>query len=192
MKQIVVGLKGVTPLLMHRFPLEQPKNVDKLPPKEQAELAAYRDPDTGELYIPGLNIVRALLSAARFCRGKGRMSLQSFVGGSLFVEPERVGLGTKEYTIDARPVVVPATKGRVIRYRPRLDEWACSFVLTYDDQLLSEGQVRELVDYMCTRVGLLEFRPERKGPFGRSMVVKWEPIEPAESHGKTKTRKGRG
>lgn len=31
-----------------------------------------------------------------------------------------------------------------------------------------------IVDDCGTRVGLLDFRPERKGPFGRFVVTKWE------------------
>jgi hypothetical protein len=47
--------------------------------------------------------------------------------------------------------------------------------LEYDDTLLSEKEVREILDNAGRRVGLLDFRPERKGPFGRFMVTAWHP-----------------
>ena len=61
-----------------------------------------------------------------------------------------------------------------MRYRARLDEWATEFVAEYDNTLLTEKQLRDVIDNAGLRVGLLDFRPERKGPFGRFMVVKWE------------------
>ena len=80
----------------------------------------------------------------------------------------------KDYEIDARPVVVPATRGRIIRYRPRLDQWKVDFLLEDDDGLLSATQTRQILDDTGLRVGLLEFRPEKKGPFGRFKVTHWE------------------
>jgi len=69
---------------------------------------------------------------------------------------------------------VPATKGRINRVRPRLDNWELSLVLEYDDTLLTEQQLRKIVDDTGQRVGLLDFRPEKKGYFGRFVVVHWE------------------
>jgi hypothetical protein len=171
---VTVTIKGISPLLMHAFPLQPMEALEKRPPEEQAEYAAYRDPDTGELYIPGINIQRSLVSAAAFSKGKGRASLQKTVAAVVFVSPERVPLGTKTYEIDARAVVVPATRGRVIRYRPRLDQWQCTFEITYDPTMLTEQQLRKVVDDAGSKVGLLDFRPEKKGPFGRFIVTEWK------------------
>lgn len=173
-KSVAVTIEGISPLLMHAYPLVPIEALEKRPPEEQAELAAYRDPETRELYIPGIAIQRALVSGASFSKGKGRASLQKVAAACLFVFPERVGLGTKDYAIDTRPVVVPATRGRVIRYRPRLDRWRASFEIAYDPTLLTEVQLRRIVDDTGSRVGLLDFRPERKGPFGRFQVVEWK------------------
>lgn len=176
-KSVKVGLKGISPLLQHAFPLVPIEALEKKSIEEQAEYAAYRDAETGELYIPGVAIQRSFINAATYSKGKGRASLQKPAAACLMVAPERVGLGAKEYTIDSRPVVVPATKGRVLRHRPRLDDWHASFELSWDDHLLTETEVRRIVDDAGSRVGLLDFRPERKGPFGRFMVIVWEPIE---------------
>ncbi|MCI0422766.1 MAG: hypothetical protein L0312_26685 [Acidobacteria bacterium] len=172
-----VEIKGITPLLMHAFPLVPLEALEKKPIAEQAEAAAYRIPSSngnvGDLYIPGTAIQRGLVGAATFSKGKGRASLQKQAAACLFVTPEYVSLNTKEYAIDSRPVVIPATKGRVLRHRPRLDSWGVKFTLEFDDSLISETQLRQIVDDLGQRVGLLEFRPERKGPFGRFMVTKW-------------------
>lgn len=173
-KSIDITIEGISALLMHAYPLVPIEGLEKKAPEEQAEFAAYRDPDTGLLYVPGVNIQRALVSAAAYSKGKGRASLQKQAAACLLVSPERISLGVKDYKIDVRPVVIPATKGRVLRYRPRLDKWGISFTLEYDELLLKETEIRTIVDNMGSRVGLLDFRPERKGPFGRCMVTKWK------------------
>ena len=171
-KTVKVSIKGKTALLMHQFPLDPVEALDMKPKEEQAEIAAYRDPDTEELYIPGVNIQRALVAGATYSK-KGRMTLQKIAAATLLVSPERVSLGTKDYIVDSRPVVIKATKGRVIRHRPRLDNWTCTFELEYEDTLMKEEQVRKVVDDTGERVGLLDFRPACKGPFGRFMVTSW-------------------
>ena len=91
----------------------------------------------------------------------------------LLVTPEYVDLGMTQYVIDSRAVVVPVTKGRIVRHRPRIDEWKVTFNLEWDDTLLSNDELRKIVDNTGARVGLLDFRPEKKGPFGRFIVTKW-------------------
>lgn len=173
-KSVKVTIEGISALLMHKFPMEPVAAMEKKTPAEQAEYAAYRDPDNkGNLYLPGIAIQRALIAAAVFSKGKGRASLQKPVAACVMVDPERIPLGVHDFVIDSRPVVIPATKGRIIRHRPRLDEWKASFTIEFDDELVTAVQLRTIVDDMGKRVGLLDFRPERKGPFGRCAVTKW-------------------
>lgn len=172
MKGIQVEIKGVSGLLMHRFPLEPVEAIEKKSPAEQAELAAYRAPD-GELYIPAEAMRQALVAAGTYSKGKGRASLQKVVAAAVFVNPAYIGLGTNKYEIDSRAVVVPATRGRVVRHRPHLPEWTAAFELEYDETLLTEKQLRDVVDNAGALVGILDFRPQTKGPFGRFMVTSW-------------------
>jgi len=176
MKKIMCEVKGISGLLMHAFPMMPIENppIEKRTPEEQAEIAAYRDAVTGILYIPGIAIQRAFIGAAAYSKGRGRASLQKQTAACMFVFPDRVMLGVKDYAIDSRPIVVPSTRGRVIRHRPRLDEWKAKFEIEYDESLLTERQVRQIVDDAGSRVGLLDFRPEKKGPFGRFIVTEWK------------------
>jgi hypothetical protein len=174
LKKVSVKLKGTSALLMHAYPLIPLEAAEKKTAAEQAENAAYRDPDSKELYIPGVNIQRSLVAAAAFSKGKGRSTLQKQVAACVMVEQDRVGLGMKDYKIDSRRVVIAATKGAVVRHRPRIDDWTVSFTVSYDDTLINEKELRQVMDNMGARVGLLDFRPEKKGPFGRSMVIEWK------------------
>lgn len=172
-KGIDVSVKGISALLMHAFPMTPIEAIEKKSPEEQAELSTYRDPETKKLFVPGINIQRALIAAATYSKGKGRGSLQKPAAACLLITPERIPLSAQTYTIDSRPIVVPATKGRVLRHRPRFDAWELHFAIEYDDALLKESEVRRIVDDAGSRVGLLDFRPEKKGPFGRFMVTRW-------------------
>ncbi len=172
--KISVGIRGVSPLLMHAFPLIPIEKIEKKSREEQAEHAAYRDPETKKLYVPGIAIQRMLVAAATYSKGRGRASLQKEVAASVIVSPERVSLQQEKYAVDSRPVVVPATKGRIMRHRPRLDVWDLTFGIEYDPDLITEQQLRHIVDDGGSRVGLLDFRPEKKGSFGRFMVISWK------------------
>lgn len=173
-KKVGVSIKGISALLMHRYPLVPIEALEKKPVEEQAELAAYRTPDS-QLYVPGIAIQRALVQGATFSKGKGRGSLQKIVCACVMIDPEYCIITPQAYQVDSRPVVIPVTKGRILRHRPRLDAWAVSFTAEYDDTLLTEEQLRRVFDDTGSRVGLLDFRPEKKGPFGRFMVTGWEP-----------------
>lgn len=176
MSQIIIGctIRGISPLLMHAFPMVPPdKGYEKWSPEKQAAFSEYRDPDTKELYIPGIAIQRCLIGAAAYSKGKGRSSLQKPVAACVLITPERCGLGVTDYIVDSRPVVIAATKGRIIRHRPRFEKWEATFQIEFDDELLSGKEIRQVVDDAGKRVGLLDFRPEKKGPFGRFMVTNW-------------------
>ena len=174
-KSVEATIKGKLPgILMHKYPMEPIEAFEKKTKEEQAELAAYRDPDTKMLYVPGEAVQRALISAAVFSKGKGRATLQKTAAACLIISPARLSLGVKDYVIDSRSVVIPATKGRVIRHRPMLEEWEITFALQYDDSLLTVKQVQQVVNDAGTRVGLLDFRPEHKGAFGRFVVISWK------------------
>ena len=60
-------------------------------------------------------------------------------------------------------------------YRPRFDKWKCTFnLLLYSPEEFGEDKARLLVDDAGMKVGLLSFRPEKKGPFGRFKVECWK------------------
>jgi len=177
-ERVRVKITGLSPLLMHAYPLVPVEALEKKTPEEQAELAAYRDtspgPTQGQLYLPAAAMQRALVAGAAYSKGKGRASLQKPAAACLLIDLPYLWLRQSAYEIDVRPVVIPATKGRVLRYRPRLDRWATEFSLTFDDTLLSAKQVRQIVDDTGKNVGVLDFRPEKKGPFGRFIVDTWD------------------
>ena len=59
-------------------------------------------------------------------------------------------------------------------HRPRLDEWRLEFTLDVDETMFAPDFVRLLVDDAGTKIGLGDFRPDRKGPFGKFAVTSWK------------------
>lgn len=174
MKSIAVTIRGVSPLLMHAYPMVEIEGLSKMEPREQAGHHLYLDPATGKPYLPGTNIQRGIVAAAAYSKGKGRASLQKIAAATMIVREAACPLTPSDWVVDSRAVVIPATKGRIIRHRARFDDWQSRFTLDYDETLVNNAQARRVVDDLGQRVGLLDFRPEKKGPFGRFMVTGWD------------------
>ena len=191
MKTINITIEGASPILMNRFTEEAEKSVsrgsrsslkgDKGTPREQAEPKTYKD-NEGYLYIPAPNILRALIDAGKFFKiGRSKVTTvrSSLVTSFLLIQATECyllvkGHKTKEFEVDSRSVVNPVTGGRIMAHRPRLDEWQISFVLLWDDKEAEINLVREIVDAAGSKIGLGDFRPDRKGPFGRFVVTSWK------------------
>jgi|SRR5215813_10125722 len=174
-----IEIIGISPLLMHKFDendLKSPSKNKNITPIEQAEKFAYKTED-GNLYVPMECIYACLINGGKFSKlGKNKITTlrSSLVPAGINMVDKICLLGTKEFTVDSRAAVNPSTGGRVMVHRPRLDEWKLSFSLDVDTNLFPESAVRTIVDDAGIRVGLLSFRPERKGYFGKFKVEKWK------------------
>lgn len=184
--QIKVRIRGLTPLLMNRFTEQSEIDVSSGSrisirakngsPREEAEAKCYKDHD-GNLYIPGTNIFAALVGAGVFHKvGRSKLTTQksSLIPAGIAVIELVCPLEARGWEVDSRSVVVPATGGRIMCHRPRIDEWEASFTLEVDEEMFNEKTVRMLVNDAGKKIGLGDYRPQRKGPFGRFSVVGWE------------------
>lgn len=182
---IHVEIEGQTPLLMNRFTEEAEIKVSsgtsavsvgtKGTPREQATKKAYADKD-GNLYIPGPNIFSCIIQAGKFHKtGKTKVTTQksSLVPAGISIQDIVCPLNAKEFEVDSRSVVIPATGGRIMCHRPRLDEWKISFLLEVDETMFSPEFVRLLIEDAGRKVGLGDYRPDRKGPFGKFAITGW-------------------
>jgi hypothetical protein len=79
-----------------------------------------------------------------------------------------------EWHVDSRAVVIPATRGRILRHRPMFNEWSVTFDLQINTDLIDERMVREIVNNAGALVGIGDFRPAKKGPYGRFSIASWE------------------
>jgi hypothetical protein len=147
-----------------------------LTPREVAEKKCYRDSE-GNLYLPGSNVLACLIGVGIYHKaGRSKLTTQksSLIPAGITVEEMICPFGTKEFEVDSRSVVIPSTGGRIMEHRPRLDDWELPFTLEIDEEMFSEKTVRTLVSDAGRKVGLGDFRPQRKGPFGRFTVTGWK------------------
>lgn len=177
--RINVEIKGVTPLLMNKFNEEALENKTRNKnetPRESAEKCAYKGED-GILYIPAECIFSCIIAAGSFHKlGKNKVTTMksSLIPSGITIDPKPASLNTGDFEVDSRAVVIPSTGARIMKHRPRLDEWHASFSIEVDKTVFSEKFVREIIDDAGKKVGLLDFRPARKGYFGKFKVTKWE------------------
>ena len=176
MKEILVEITSLSPLLMNNpeSMLLQKKSsrsrLEEYNPKEEAEKVAYRM-KSKELYIPARAIFGCLIGGASF-KKIGKYSAKSILAGNLRIEPEQVGLGTKTYEIDLRTVVIQ--KNRVVKARPVLKNWKVNFKIVYNDDIIKDPDVIKVcLEDAGTRLGLLDYRPQKFGSFGTFKISKW-------------------
>lgn len=190
MERVRVTIEGTTPLLMNKFTDAAALQVsggtsgaftgNKGTPREQAERKLYSD-DAGVLHIPGPNLFRAIIDAGVFHKaGKSKITTQksSLVPAAVALLELACPLiapagGPVAWEVDSRSVVIPSTGGRVMAHRPRVDAWRIAFTLEVDTAMFALPLVRQLVDDAGRRVGLGDYRPSRKGPFGKFVVIEW-------------------
>ena len=185
MKTVAVGIRGVTPLLVHRFSedAEQAKasrrmEVKTRDPREEATKNAYIAKD-GTYYFSAFSIPNSMGNAGANHKMRGsRKTLRFIVPSAVRVTAEAITIlngaaAAKSLEVDSRPVTIPATKGRVMRHRPRFDQWGAKFDLLINDDLLSLEMAHQLLNEAGVSIGIGDFRPEKRGPFGTFRVVSW-------------------
>lgn len=182
---IAVTITGLTPLLMNRFTeaseiavssgTRASINGSRGTPREQATPKAYAD-TSGALYIPGPNIFSCIIAAGAFHKsGKSKVTTMksSLIPAGLSIVELVCPVIASGWEVDSRSVVIPSTGGRIMCHRPRIDEWSVSFTIDLDDSVFSPSFIRLVMDDAGKKIGLGDYRPSRKGPFGRFSVTKW-------------------
>jgi hypothetical protein len=176
-----VRLSGTRPLLMHRIPHELGARSGREPPGSdpmgEAKKALYFDKD-GKVIIPSLNILACIRTAARDKKVTGKRTYRDYIFPGLRIEPEEIPLlipdgrpAEEAWVLDLRPVVVQ--KARIIRARPRFDQWALEFKLVILDPIIRVEALKDMLKEAGKYVGLLDHRPL----FGLFNVEKFERVE---------------
>lgn len=193
MKTVNVTVQGTSPLLQHRFGEEAESEGSKASrqvtivrgiPREEADKFVYRNKE-GQFYMPGTWFFGALCAAGGNHKMKGsRKSARFVVPAAVRVNEIEIiirngdGMSpVQDFEVDSRPVTIPATKGKIMRHRPRFDCWSGQFSLTINDDILPEDFVHQLLNEAGMQQGVGDYRPERRGPFGTFRVVEWKPVE---------------
>lgn len=180
MKNLKVTWKGTTPLIMHScqcvnplhpISLELKKYTSKRNKTEEDlikisdlewESGAYWKDGLG-LYIPAENIEATLINGAK-ANKKGK-DIQKYCDVTDLYIPFDYGENlTKEELIanyeyrDTRPMTV--MRAKVIRTRPRFDQWKIIFNLQYHEDKIDLDTIVNAMEYAGAYVGLCDSRPK--------------------------------
>lgn len=188
MKSVKVKISGVTPLICNRFHDEAAEKASsgqsasmaagsRGTPLEIAEKKLYPGVD-GKPMIPQPNLLRCIVDGGKFHKaGKKQITTksESLLYACADIEGSEIKIENKQpWKVDTRAVRIPSTGGRILAHRPMFDDWAMEFVLTFDDTFINEKLLRQIVDDAGARIGLGDFRPSCKGPYGKFRVDSWE------------------
>jgi hypothetical protein len=184
-QKLSARLTGVAPLLMHSGQMIDPRNASARALKAVSSKRMKTDADfeemariewTASLYLEGGKIVlpsevveAAIVSAARKTKNGKQAQAGVFVEAAaplIFNGAEKTPaqLWADGVHVFAAPVRVGAA--RVIRTRPRFNEWAADITVVFDDMLMNRAAVEETLTTCGEIVGLCDWRPK----FGRFTV----------------------
>lgn len=180
MKTLRITWKGITPLIMHSCKCVNPlhpiaKELKKYTSKKNKteedlniisdlewKAGAYWDDEIG-LYIPGENVEATIQNGAKVNK-KGK-DIQKYVDVKDLYIPFNYGenltldeLVSKYEYRDTRPMNVQRSK--VIRTRPRFDQWNITFTLVYNEDKIDLDTIVNAIEYAGQYVGLCDSRPK--------------------------------
>lgn len=190
MKKIKIRIQGITPLICNKFTDEAAlrassgKNSsfvgEELTDFERASQKLYISEHSGKPILPGVNIFACIVEGGRFHKANKRQvttQKSSILYGCASIDEIEVEImdGGVPWKVDTRPVrIPPRTGGRVLMHRPMFEKWELEFTLELDEEIIGPKFLRAIVDDAGKRIGLGDYRPDCKGPYGRFVVKKWE------------------
>ena len=188
--RLKIRIEGTTPLICNRFTDAAAEASssgtrgsgsaqDRGTPLEIAESKLYVGLG-GKPMIPQPNLLRCLVEGGRFHKvGKSQLttSKSSHLYACVSIEGAEISLIHEQpWKVDTRAVRIPSTGGRILAHRPMFDDWALEFEVLLDTAILGAKVFRMVVDDAGNRIGLGDFRPATKGPYGRFVVTRWEEV----------------
>ncbi len=185
-QKLTARLTSVSPILLHSGQMIDPRNEFARAMKVVSSKRMKTDADfeemariewtaglylrDGRIVLPSEVIEAALVSAAKKARGGKAAQAGLFCENDaplIFADadksPEELWAMGKTYAWGA-PVRVG--QARVIRTRPRFDEWAAEIALTFDDGLMNRQAVIDTLKVCGDQIGLCDWRPK----YGRFAV----------------------
>lgn len=181
METLHIKLNGLSPLLMNNPTSMARAEGEALSrkvipiPQDEAASKRYLLPD-GNFYVPGIAVRSSMLNGARGYR-IGRRPAREILSAAVILTDEvfplfRDGkpIAGSEYSVEIRRAVVQ--RQGVMRARPQIDlPWEVECIFGFNSQLANLEQVKTALEAAGQAVGLLDYRPERSGWFGRFEVT---------------------
>lgn len=182
-------VKGVAPLMQHKYPMPDLSDLSKGGKKSTGakdytqEWRDYLYADAnGNIYQPSVHFEAAMTKAAVGFKitGKRGKTYKDLFSANIVVDPERIphnikvpdqldADADKQLYIDVRPVLVQ--RARVVRMRPTFKAgWELSFEIMVNDDEIQPDLLQDILVLAGKTVGIGDYRPK----FGRFSVVEFK------------------
>ena len=182
-----IKIEGRTPLLLHNGMMADPLNpatqeLKKVSGKKTKTIQDHMDmarlewfaglylaPDGKTIIVPGINIEKSIIEAARKSRKGKQCESGVMVDGDIPLDFADKGKSldkiydSNQYA-DRRMVAVD--RKRIARTRPKFQTWGLSFRIDFDNELVNRADLIDIVDLAGQLIGLGDYRP-RFGKFER-------------------------
>jgi hypothetical protein len=195
-----IGIEGVGHGLLMNNPAGMAAHTDelvragkKIPvPYDEAVSKLYIVPGGNQLYGASDWFREAALVGAKAVRDtsrSGRASMVQSFGANVFLsEPycplvrastgKPITSADDEWEIFLKRAVVQGNG--IMRSRPLVHDWACTVEFEYDDEGIAPAMVAAILHIAGKFPGVGDYRPGKKGPFGRFRVMEldgegWQP-----------------
>ena len=143
-------------------------------PEDEAKIRLYKL-KSGQLYIP-TNMFRASMLKACTNRRVGKLAAKGVFSGACFdvgteaplVDP-KTRKAIKTYKLHTTRAVIVGQG--VMRTRPMVKEWSCDVGFDIDHDFLPDvSVVLDMLNIAGRTIGVLDWRPQKTGSFGRYQV----------------------
>lgn len=171
MRTIKCVIKGTKPLLQHKMSLQQEAQLGSKTKRVAGQSRADNPEDylyivNGKIVQPAEHIIQAIIKRLTNYKiqGRGKKTYKEIGQGSIDIVPEFIEHKNQNWVVDSRTVVIPATRGRSIRLRPKLEEWELSFSVHLNSDDLPLEVLKSALDDAGREGGIGDYRP-RFGTF---------------------------
>lgn len=188
MYSIDVSVKGISPLMQHKFPMPEFSEMGKGSKKQTGakdytvEWREYLYTNSEGVVQPAVHFESAMIAAAVNFKvaGKRGKTFKDLFRAAVFVSPDEIPhnipvpeeLDTdadKPLYLDLRPVVV--NRARIVRIRPTFKPgWELDFEIQVMDDSIHSDLVNDVLALAGKTVGIGDYRPR----FGRFMITRFE------------------
>ena len=171
MYDLDVEIEGVTPLLQNKIQPSEAvvkKRGEEQETEETAKSRLYKLED-GTIVVPSEWILRAMdrVSSEFKVPGMKRTTYKTLLPGNVNITKEAIPIEPQSWVVDERTVVIPSTRGRVWRYRPKFPKWKLRFTFRVFDTRIDKKTLITILQEAGRRIGIGD---ARKIGFGRFIV----------------------
>ena len=181
MEKIKVTIEGTTPLLFNRFrdiAIEgKSKKRTGAMAESEIEDKLYLD-EKGKPQLPAVYLKNCIMEASKQFKivGKGKSTYSKIVASTVDIEPFYIELKSDKYEVFRISAVNPMTKGRMMTERPKFNKWSATFEVILNDPAVPVSVINEILEHSGKYVGIGDWRPEKKGMFGKFMITSFKKV----------------